>query len=74
MLNVTCAEHLRHSLRIVRSLRLRGLVNKLELMRTLLARLVTSRGRRDCLAEPARTARLLALTRTPCSLHSFLHQ
>ncbi|XP_049695882.2 uncharacterized protein LOC110383391 [Helicoverpa armigera] len=54
--------------------RLRGLVNKLELMRTLLARLVTSRGRRDWLAEPARTARLLALTRTPCSLHSFLHQ
>ncbi|CAD0207050.1 unnamed protein product [Chrysodeixis includens] len=52
--------------------KLRTLVDKLELMRWLIGRLVTSRGSCDWLAAPDRTARLLRLARTHNTVDAFL--
>ncbi|XP_075990034.1 uncharacterized protein LOC142985634 [Anticarsia gemmatalis] len=52
--------------------KLRTVVDKLEMMRWLFCRLLTSRGSRDWLAAPAQTARALALARTRHTCHLFL--
>ncbi|KAJ8706510.1 hypothetical protein PYW07_012588 [Mythimna separata] len=52
--------------------KLRTVVDKLELMRWLVGRLVTSRGSRDWLACPDRTAHLLRLATKPNSIETFL--
>ncbi|KAJ8704964.1 hypothetical protein PYW08_012284 [Mythimna loreyi] len=52
--------------------KLRTVVDKLELMRWLVGRLVTSRGSRDWLACPDRTAYLLRLATKPNSIETFL--
>uniref|UniRef100_A0A2A4JXY6 Uncharacterized protein n=1 Tax=Heliothis virescens TaxID=7102 RepID=A0A2A4JXY6_HELVI len=54
--------------------KLSGVVNKLELMRWVIGRLVTSRGARDWLAAPPRTARLLALAHAHHTVRDFLLQ
>lgn len=52
--------------------KLRTMVDKLEMMRWLICRLVTSRGCCDWLAAPSRTARALRLARTLNTVDSFV--
>ncbi|CAB3246513.1 unnamed protein product [Arctia plantaginis] len=52
--------------------KLRTMVDKLELMRWLVCRLVTSRGSHDWLAAPSRTARALTLARTHNTVQMFV--